>query len=162
MYNKKEVKAANKTNRGRGAVGKKAIVPRYVSNNYPKDTCILDFGAGKEALHSKTLRDDGFEQVTAYDFGDNFNDNHDPDALKWSYDVIMMSNVLNVQQSKEMLHETIKDVKKAMSYHTEVVANYPKSPRYIGFSDKELVDWLSAYFQSIERHGGILVMRLTD
>lgn len=158
MYKEEDIKKANKTNRGKGAVGSKAIVPAHVIKCYgdledkhkPK---VLDFGAGKDALHTKTLREKGFI-VTAYEFGENRNDNHDPKALDGVYDVIIASNVLNVQQSKDMLHWTIRDIKKAMRKNPDTVLymNYPKSPRYIGFTDQEMGEWLCPYFRVVNRN----------
>ena len=143
MYLQKDIKAVNKTSRGSGAVGTKALVPRYVMENVNTDKTVLDFGAGKQAVHSKRLSEKGYK-VVAFDFGDNQTDFHNDNALDETYNVIMLSNVLNVQQSLDMLNNTLIDVNKAMDSNTSIYANYPTSPRYLGVSKKELKEQLNS------------------
>ena len=110
----------------------KSVCLKYILENEDefKSKSILDFGAGKLALQTRYLADNGFEDVTAYDFGSNLNDGiHDPDALSKRYDVIMVSNVLNVSSSEDMLRETLEDIRKACKPGTVIVCNYPGSPR---------------------------------
>ena len=79
MFTMEEIKIANATSRSNGASAKnkdgsiRAIVPRYVAEHINKEDSILDFGAGKGAVHTKWLREQGFNAV-AYDFGDNLID----------------------------------------------------------------------------------------
>ncbi len=69
-FSPEEIEIANKTSRAAGAVSANAVVPRYVRENVPKSHKILDFGAGKDAVHTQNLRGEGFN-VTAHEFGSN-------------------------------------------------------------------------------------------
>ena len=135
MFNEMEIKIANATSRSNGAsaINKdgsiRAIVPRYVAEHINKEDSVLDFGAGKGAVHTKWLREEGFN-VTAYDFGDNIVDGlHDKNALAKQYKVIMCSNVLNVQSSMQMMFTTLQQIYNSLEYGGKFVCNYPASPR---------------------------------
>lgn len=136
-YSEDAVKVANSTSRQGGATSMLNGVPKSLCLKYIlehadmfRNKSILDFGAGKLALQTKYLLSQGFEDVTAYDFGTNLNDGiHDPNALRRKYDVIMASNVLNVSSSEDMLRETLMDMKKASKPGTVIICNYPNSPR---------------------------------
>ena len=106
-FSKHETEIANKTSRSAGAVSGKALVPKYVEQHADKSHHILDFGAGKDAVHAKNLREKGFN-VTAHEFGSNQKEGvHDKDALHKKYDHVYASNVLNVQSSHDMLGKTL-------------------------------------------------------
>jgi hypothetical protein len=90
----------------------------------------LDYGAGKEATHTKKLRREGLD-VVAYDFGENLTRFHDRDALEFSYEVVIASNVLNVQSTKRMLAQTLDELERACAPGAILVCNYPASPRYL-------------------------------
>lgn len=142
-----EIRIANATSRSNGASAKnkdgsvRAIVPRYVVGHINKNNSILDFGAGKGAVHTKWLREEGFN-VTAYDFGDNCIEGlHDKDALNKQYKVIMASNVINVQSSLDMLMETLSQINNSLEPGGKFIANYPSSPRKMNFSANE-IGWM--------------------
>lgn len=137
-----EINTANKTSRSRGIVGSKAIVPAYVLNNVYKSWSILDFGAGKDAMHTKMLRNAGFSDVTAHDFGNNLNSNHDANALNRKYSVVFASNVLNTQSSTMMLLNTLEQIKFAVGYYGTVIMNYPESPRYLDMDSTRMLDFI--------------------
>jgi hypothetical protein len=104
-------------------------VPRVVGEMAKPGMTILDFGAGKEAIHVHMLRAKGLD-VTAYDFGANVRLGlHDPDALSRQYDLVYASNVLNVQSSLEMLHGTVAQIAGATKDEGHVVVNLPREPR---------------------------------
>lgn len=135
MFTKDEIRIANATSRTNGASAKnkdgsvRAVVPRYVAQYINKEEKLLDFGAGRDAVHTKWLRELGFN-VTAYDFGDNIIEGlHDKDALSKKYSVIMASNVLNVQSSMTMLRGTLRQIYDSLEYGGKFVCNYPSSPR---------------------------------
>jgi 2-polyprenyl-3-methyl-5-hydroxy-6-metoxy-1,4-benzoquinol methylase len=161
MFNEMEIKIANATSRSNGASAKnkdgsiRAIVPKYVAEHIDKEDAILDFGAGKGALHTLWLREQGFD-VTAYDFGDNVIDGlHDKNALSKQYKVIMASNVLNVQSAREMLGETLSQIYDCLKPGGLFVCNYPSNPRKLDFTASELKNILKIWFGvSIERVGG--------
>jgi 2-polyprenyl-3-methyl-5-hydroxy-6-metoxy-1,4-benzoquinol methylase len=156
-----EIKIANATSRSNGAsaINKdgsiRAIVPRYVAEQINKEDSVLDFGAGKGAVHTKWLREEGFN-VTAYDFGDNCIEGlHDKNALQKQYKVIMCSNVLNVQSSFDMLFETLKQINNSLEPGGEFICNYPASPRKMLLAASDLKDILQSIFKGrIERVGG--------
>ena len=144
MFTEMEIRVANATSRSNGAsaINKdgsiRAIVPKYVAEHMSKEDSILDYGAGKGAVHTKWLRKEGFN-ATAYDFGANCIDGvHDKDALNRRYKVIMASNVLNVQSSKEMLIETLLQIYISLEPGGCFVCNYPASPRKMDLDADEL------------------------
>ena len=144
-YDEEKIKIANKTARSSGASALnkdgsiRSVVGRYILDNVSKDASILDFGSGPAAVQTLALRDAGFKNVSAYDFGVNTRDGiQDPDALNKKYDVVFASNVLNVSSDEEMLRETLRDIKKAAK--NEIVFNYPSSPRKSGLNAQEVKD----------------------
>lgn len=161
MFTIEEIKIANATSRSNGASAKnkdgsiRAIVPRYVFNNVEKYKSILDFGAGKGAMHTKWLREQGFN-VTAYDFGENCIEGlHDKNALKNKYDVVMASNVLNVCSSQNMLEETLRQISHSLKCGGVFVCNYPASPRKLDWRVEDIACMIRSYIGSdMERVGG--------
>lgn len=161
MFNEMEIKIANATSRsgGASAINKdgsiRAIVPRYVSEHINKEDSLLDFGAGKGAVHTKWLREEGFN-VVAYDFGDNCIEGlHDKNALQKQYKVIMASNVLNVSSSLGMLLETLNQINSSLEPGGEFICNYPASPRKTVLTANDLREILQSIFKGgIERVGG--------
>ena len=126
-----QIARANSTSRSGGAVGSKAVTPRYVQETSKPGEKILDFGAGKDAVHAKNLRDAGLD-VTAHEFGANVKEGvHDASALdkSRSYDTVYASNVLNVQGDINMLKDTLGQIKGAVAKDGRAVFNYPSSPR---------------------------------
>jgi cyclopropane fatty-acyl-phospholipid synthase-like methyltransferase len=161
MFSVEEIKIANATSRsgGASAINKdgsiRAIVPKYVAEHINKEDSILDFGAGKGAVHTKWLREEGFD-VTAYDFGENCIEGiHDKNALQKQYKVIMLSNVLNVQSSMAMLFETLKQINNSLELGGEFICNYPSSPRKMELTANDLKEILQYIFKGrIEKVGG--------
>lgn len=161
MFTMEEVRMANSTSRSNGASAKnkdgsvRAIVPRYVVEHIDKNNSILDFGAGKGAVHTKWLREEGFN-VTAYDFGDNCIEGlHDKDALNKQYKVIMASNVINVSSSWEMLLETLSQINNSLEPGGRLVMNYPASPRKMDINATEMGMVIQNVFNGlITRCGG--------
>ena len=162
MYTLEEIKMANSTSRSGGAtaIGKdgtiKAIVPIFVHKNVDKQCEVLDFGAGKTAMHTKWLKSNGFKNVTAYDFGANCIDGiHDRAALNRKYDVVFASNVLNVSISMEMLMETLDQIYLSIKHGGKFICNYPSSPRKMDMSASELKEIIQNKFGTdIELVGG--------
>lgn len=126
-FSKEEINISNKTSRTSGAIGKSAKVPRVVSLLGRKDHSILDYGAGKDAQHTKSLRAEGFN-VTAHEFGGNQNENHDRNALRKTYDHVYASNVLNTQSSTEMLSKTLDEIHSVLNPNGVFTTNLPASP----------------------------------
>lgn len=161
MFNEMEIKIANATSRsgGASAINKdgsiRAIVPKYVAEHINKEDSVLDFGAGKGAVHTKWLREEGFN-VTAYDFGENCIEGlHDKNALQKQYKVIMASNVLNVNSSMSMLLETLRQIDNSLESGGEFICNYPASPRKMELTASDVKEILQSIFKGrIERVGG--------
>lgn len=148
-YDPQQVAIANKTSRSGGASALapdgsiRSVVARWVMENVDKSSSILDFGAGSQAVQTHALRDAGFKNVTAYDFGSNVKDGvHDPEALNRAYDVVFASNVVNTASSEEMIIETIKDILRATKSDGISIFNYPATPRKTGMSSNELKSFI--------------------
>lgn len=157
MFNQTDIEVANKTSRANGAVGRNAIVPRKVREwlGHPNDdVMILDFGAGKHAVHAQALLEDGYN-VLAYEFGNNVDPRvHCELALMSKYDVVYASNVLNVQSGFSMAQKTIKQVVDVLKEDGVFFANFPASPRKSDIKPKAMRDLLFVFFESVERVGG--------
>jgi len=154
MYSTADVKVANATSRGAGAVGAKAIVPRMVLEIARPEDTILDFGSGTTAQHAQMLRARGLD-VTAYDFGENVRPGvHDTRALSRTYTLVYASNVLNVLSSRTMLRITIRELFDACTWDGSVVCNYPQSPRKADLRPSEIEAELCEVFSSVTRVAG--------
>ena len=153
-YSKKQMRVANQTSRNSGAIGKKAITPAYVKTITSKKHKILDFGSGRDAAHTKSLRKSG-RNVTAHEFGANVNQNHDPKALEKKYDTVFASNVLNTASSHKMLSDTLDQMHSAVAPGGALVANLPLSPRKsVKVDAKHLMRQLLNRFGDVRRVGG--------
>lgn len=156
MFTEKEIKEANKTSRSNGASAInsdgtiRAIVPNFILKNIKdyRDKTILDFGAGKDAIHTKWLRENGLN-VIAYDFGENCIEGiHDENALDKRYDVIFASNVLNVQSSDVMMMETVYQIYNALKKGGIFIFNYPTSPRKTDMPEWEVIALVCSIFKT--------------
>lgn len=160
MFTAEEIKIANATSRSYGATAMnkdgtlRAVVPKYVESIARKEDKILDYGAGKGAMHTLYFRDKGFD-CTAYDFGDNVTEIHDKDALKRQYDIVFASNVLNVCSSLAMLIDTLKEINKATKENGVAIMNYPSTPRKIVLDIASMEHVIENVFKyKIARAGG--------
>lgn len=160
MFTAEEIKIANATSRSAGASVRnsdgtiRAVVPKYVESIARKEDKILDYGAGKGAVHTIYLREKGFNCV-AYDFGDNVTELHDKNALERQYDIVFASNVLNVCSSTGMLINTIREIYNATKDNGIVVMNYPSSPRKTVLDTNAIEYIIERIFQhKAERVGG--------
>lgn len=153
MYTPEEIKIANNTYRNTPAVGAKAIVPQIIRAEFsPKENLhILDFGAGKAAVHKISLEKEGYN-VDAYDFGENIKQGLHIDGPLASniYDVIYASNVLNVQSSRSMLKTTLGEIKNTLKPNGVAIANYPASPRKLEYDVNAMSQVIEDFFH-IER-----------
>ena len=156
MFTEKEIREANKTARSNGASAInpdgtiRAIVPNFIIKNKKlyQNAKILDFGSGKDIIHTKWLKENNFD-VIAYDFGDNCIEGlHDKEALMKRYDVVFASNVLNVQISIHMLRITLNQIYNALKKHGTFIFNYPKSPRKLDMTEFELINYIEDKFKS--------------
>ena len=156
MFTEQEIKKANATSRSNGASAInpdgsiRAIVPNFIFKNIEEylDKTILDYGAGKQAIHTNWLRENGLN-VTAYDFGENCIEGiHDKNALNKRYDVIFASNVLNVQSSDVMMMATVYQIYKSLKKGGTFIFNYPTSPRKTNMPEWEVIGLVSGMFKA--------------
>ena len=142
----------NSTCRSTGAVGRMALVPRVVPAFARKSDKILDFGAGKNAVHTMNLRAEGYN-VTAYEIGNNFDPiYHDSKALNRKYDVVYASNVLNVQPNRDYLDRVLTTITKVLKKDGKFIANYPADPRKCkGLGAADLHAILERHFRDVQR-----------
>lgn len=154
IFSSEEIDIATATSRTGGAVGPKAVVPRTVRMFAKKKHSILDFGAGRHAVHAQMLKDEGY-RVSAYDFGSNVTELHNPNALSKKYDIVYASNVLNVQSSIDMLERTISQIANSVKSGGIFIGNLPSSPRKSPDVNADVLnEILSRYFSEVERVGG--------
>lgn len=136
------VKVANRTYRNRGAVGANPLCYRHVRQSAFRGDRILDYGAGTHANHTNILREKyGFKSVDAFEIGDNYRKEiHVKTPKKGSYDVVVVSNVLNVINDYDMLVDTIKEISSFVKKDGGlVIFNYPKSPRKLRVDECKLL-----------------------
>ena len=157
-FNEADKAVSMATSRARGAVGANAVVPRVVQEVMPPGTQLLDYGAGKEALHAQALRESGYP-VTAHDYW-GVEGVHDPKALERQYPGVYASNVLNTQNSVEQLMSTLDELKRVTAPGGTFIGNLPATPRKGAFEGKgtrEAADWLGDLlrerFKTVETQG---------
>ena len=153
-----EVGDANSTCRETGIIGtplKPLVYKKLLELGKDRAGTVLDFGAGRGAVHSKALKSKGWP-VTAWEFGGNFDRAlHDKRALDRKYDTVVASNVLNVQQSKGMLRETLEQLTSAVKPGGTLICNMPKEPRHHDVPAEEVERLLGrAGFEVEESKGG--------
>jgi len=119
-----------KTFRESGSVGAgKAKLPPYVAHIATPQDLILDYGAGDTIPHTRWLRSLGLNVVATDQMFDP--DVHDPYAFNHKYDIIMCSNVLNVQTTPRNIVNVIYQLRSVIKPDGVLVVNYPESPRRI-------------------------------
>lgn len=149
MFSLEEISEANRTCRDKGAVGPNAMIPRLVPEYANLTDHILDFGAGRKALHAENLMGLGYN-VTAWDFGANFNPEvHDRDALSRTYDVVYASNVFNVQINPGMFWRTLIQIRDCVKPDGLFLFNYPRKPRKLNYTDREVLQAVGQIFDSV-------------
>jgi hypothetical protein len=157
MRTHKEVAMA--TSRDAGAVGNEhALVPIVQTFALPHHT-ILNFGAGKHAVHSAVLRTAG-HNVTSYDYHGEKPDIkalglHDMDALKRRYDIVFASNVLNVQNTGKHLARTLNEIAGSVNPATGMaIVNLPQSPRKDAFKGMDTQQGIDRVERALKRRFG--------
>lgn len=122
-----EIEAVNKTARAAGAVGGRAITPRYVAETIKPNETVLNFGAGKPNAegkypHSEIVAAKG-NTVDNFDIGKNAVGEATP------HDVTFASNVLNVQPDEATLRNTLIQIKNAVKPGGRAIMNFANEPR---------------------------------
>lgn len=150
-----KLKLQRRLKSGRGKVpGRVTAVTRLVMERFAakKDKWhILDFGAGVKAYQTLILRDAGFRSVRAFDLPANMMQGvHFRDAWTEEWDLVMASNVLNVQPSWAELQHTLKLIT-AMTGGV-FICSYPSSPRFMkDIKPAMVMTLLKRYFLTVER-----------
>lgn len=141
-------KFVNTTYRGHGAVGKNAVVPKYVAQISNYKDLILDFGAGKEAIHTLWLRSLG-RCVSALDIGSNYDPKiHVQNLEKDYYHIVFLSNVINIQPTLTHFNIRIGEALYCLKGYGQLVFNFPTKPRKcLELTDKLIKDSLCHLFK---------------
>ena len=100
---------------------------------------VLDFGGGKDNHWSVKLSSEGYS-CDGYDLSL-------PDhTMRDAYEVIMVSNVLNVQETRQQLRETLKQIIGFSKSGTQIVWNYATSPRKMPTLTNQDMEWLVEFY----------------
>lgn len=129
----------SRTKTYRSAFCRRAIVPKLLPDLAHDKARVLDFGCGEDAYWVKYYQALGWD-IEGCDLSR-------PDMKPTGkFDVVMLSNVLNVQRSKDQIEEL---VRKILPFDPEAVLyNYPQSPRkfHYGENGKNIV---RQYFEEL-------------
>lgn len=154
-HSQEHIDIARRTARSAGAVGARAVVPRYVASIVKRGDAVLNFGAGipdratGKYIHSEMLRAKGAD-VDEYDFNQTYHTN-----LRDEYDIVFASNVMNVQSSLKMMEETMLEMRYFLKTGGLAIFNYPKSPRKSDLSVEDVARTATHIFGgSVYRVGG--------
>lgn len=147
----------NRSGQRSGSVGRKAtrvtrtLLDMVEQGRIKYNAKVFDFGAGKWAQQTALLREKTLLDVTPYDVGDNTHCSELREA--WYNDVVIMSNVLNVQESMRKVEELLDELKDNMDAGSILICNLPQSPRY-GYQTPALVATAlyEAGFEIMERN----------
>lgn len=134
-----------RTARSSGAVGKQAILPRFISSiKGLEDHLVLDFGCGKDAVHVEILRKQGFPYAYGIDLQPLTNPRLEaPEDMPWH--LVYASNVLNVQPSEDALKCTLCKLSE-LSKLGVAFLSYPKSPRKLNLTVSQMQEKIEPFF----------------
>lgn len=136
-------------------LGGKAVVLDHVERTATCGQTVLNFGCGifdrkGEIPHSARLRQHGF-LVTNHDIGDHSRHGV-PDALERKYDIVMASNVLNVQPNWATLAKTLAEIAAATKPDGKAILNYPRRPRFCPtITEEQMRLTIGVYFGQVGR-----------
>ena len=176
MYTPEQIIIMNRTARYKGAVGLKALVPGVIDTmiyNTPSwlRLNILDYGAGREAIHCNKLKDTWKNKIAieAWDIGDNYmgSEFHTEQFLYNHYDIVYASNVFNIQPSVDGIQQVFLECMRALRPDGKFVFNYPTN-RHSSITKNQLHGIGFHYFYKVDKmshHGqksSIFVARKAD
>jgi hypothetical protein len=110
---------------------------------------VLDFGCGKDNYWSNRLSAQEYS-IDGYDLSMPNATSND------TYSVILVSNVLNVQETEDQLEDTLDSIMRFAKSGTIIVWNYPSGPRKMSLD----MDALHEYVKAAAHDGGYTT--LTD
>jgi len=106
--------------------------------NKEKDT-VLDFGSGAARYWQNNLAKQGYV-IESHDLSIPNNI-----SLK-NFNVILVSNVLNVQETRDQLRETLKQIMSFSKSGTRIVWNYAETPRKMPTLTNDDMEWLVEFW----------------
>ena len=121
------------------------FVTKYLKNN--PDAKVLDFGAGKKPFLAKHFKKMGFA-IDAHELAQNNNKEHD-DVAGEKYDLVVASNVLNVQQTLSNLRKTLNQIFKFTTDNGMLFATVPDQPNENLFTIAKLKDEMLKKFAKV-------------
>jgi hypothetical protein len=134
---------------------KRQSLPKFIINEpVPDDVYVLDYGAGKDIYGTYILRS-YFTNVIAYDIGKNFVEGlHDIHALDddRGYDIIMMSNVINIQPSIRDIVNVLCESKEYLTNYGSVYCNLPAAPIKCDIDKNILKILMKGIFEEVYVH----------
>ena len=110
---------------------------------------VLDFGCGKDNYWSNRLSAQEYS-IDGYDLS------IDEYMIEKKYSVILVSNVLNVQETEDQLEDTLDSIMRFAQSGTIIVWNYPSGPRKMSLD----MDALHEYVRVAAHDSGYIT--LTD
>jgi hypothetical protein len=109
------------------------VVTELTHSTLLTDVSILDFGCGKDQYWVRYYREHGYN-IDGCDLS------LPNKVTKSIYDVVMLSNVVNVQETVDQLQELFKSVTKYKP--AKILFNYPASPRKLGLTKKDMLEMI--------------------
>ena len=98
---------------------------------------VLDFGCGKDNYWSNRLSAQEYS-IDGYDLS------IDEYMIEKKYSVILVSNVLNVQETEDQLEDTLDSIMRFAQSGTRIVWNYPSGPRKMSLDMDALHEYVKA------------------
>jgi hypothetical protein len=145
-YTEEHLARMNRSGQRAGAVGSRPTLVTQALQSMEregtvwKDAKVLDFGAGKRAAQTAILRNEGWTDVTPYDIGSNGTGKELPDFP--IYDVVLMSNVLNVQPTIGHQRHVLYQVWRNTRHRGIMICNLPREPRYGPYEAGQVSQWI--------------------
>ena len=141
-YTKEHLDRMNRSGQRRGAVGSKPTqATRWILDEAQHGAIgynefVVDFGAGKWAQQTAILRDAGFTDVIPYDVGANDHGTEVGDIQ--GCNVVLLSNVLNVQDTIENMEQLLHLIRSILAPMGRLVCNLPREPRYGNITEQDV------------------------
>lgn len=98
---------------------------------------VLDFGCGKDNYWSNRLSAQEYS-IDGYDLS------IDEYMIEKKYSVILVSNVLNIQETEDQLEDTLDSIMRFAQSGTIIVWNYPSGPRKMSLEMDALHEYVKA------------------
>lgn len=158
MTEQEYIKHVNKTSRSSGAVGKNPVCYKELDNilalayEGEPPLRILDYGCGKNGSTRGIIFVDRYpkriQHYIPYDIGANTQHTSSKSVqclvnhLGQPFDIVILSNVLNVQPDWQHLEMVLHDAWRHVKPRGRLLVNYPRTPRYNGVTDNRFKEYL--------------------